>query len=537
MLKLIAISTYSLAIIAMTVSGDGTSHKNIQYSSRHAVAIPSGNGPPKDCFLGITPEVNHTTATQFEGWKETIQHLCDNYNKSPLGDEVPIKPTRVWQRMRGYLSDHASDQKKLSTMLEEYRRECDRELRGEPAMFSGEDTEEREQLLREKGKELMEEIGGSESYLALPIDEQVQFAKRLVREVQICLGERAYQQLSPEEKEEVDYWVWSGCAMHKDLNAMKGGVARMSSWWAEFGDGTAPVAMMSKFKAIAAKSGAVPEEDLVGPGDRGGAKLTNLLGSLVKHRETKKGHQERFRAFSVEFLKVPRPIQFLDTSNNRYQSHGHAATEIISRLDLYRAFLRSIADSKSLGNELNHLERNVAAGLNDPPTHTELSVMSPYSQAISIPFAERIRTQSNTSLNGLDLGPDYDRIKQHMAAVINDPNLLLGREASHEAGTLYGEEWDNEDAIEFIRANQDTLPHLREVLIAFFQGALETWGEFTKDICNDPKVTGATPEQRHSTFRHAANDLDKGALGDLRCKYCAYPNMTFGMANAILLCK
>lgn len=104
----------------MTFSGDGTSHKNIQYSSRHAVAIPAGDDPPKDCFLGITPEVNHTTTMQFEGWKETAQHLCDDYNESPLGNQVPASPACMWEKLRGYLSDHASDQKKLSDSLQQY---------------------------------------------------------------------------------------------------------------------------------------------------------------------------------------------------------------------------------------------------------------------------------------------------------------------------------------------------------------------------------------------------------------------------------
>jgi len=68
--------------------------------------------------------------------------------------------------------------------------------------------EEWEAVFLEKGNELMREIGGSERYLALSIDEQLQFARRLIREAQICLGERVYQRLSPEEKEFVDYWVW-----------------------------------------------------------------------------------------------------------------------------------------------------------------------------------------------------------------------------------------------------------------------------------------------------------------------------------------
>ena len=171
-------------------------------------------------------------------------------------------------------------------------------------MLSGAHTEW-ERVFSEKGKELMEEIGGSEHYLTLSVDEQLQFARRLICEVQICLGEQVYQRLLPEEKEFVDYWVWSGCAMHKDLNVMKGGVGSISNWWIEFGNGMAPVVLMSKFKAIAAKSGSLPEESLVGAGDGGGAKLTDLLGLLVKHRETKKGHQDHFQAFSVDFLKIP----------------------------------------------------------------------------------------------------------------------------------------------------------------------------------------------------------------------------------------
>ena len=78
--------------------------------------------------------------------------------------------------------------------------------------------------------------------------------------------------------------------------------------WTEFGDETAPIAMMSKSKAAAVKADSALEETIVEPGDRGGEKLTELLGSLVKHRETKKGHQERFRAFSVRFLGIPRPV-------------------------------------------------------------------------------------------------------------------------------------------------------------------------------------------------------------------------------------
>jgi hypothetical protein len=518
----------------MTMSGDGTTHKNIQFSSRHVTVISSNDGHPKDLFLGVVPEVNHTTDTQFEGWKQTIQDLCNTYNKSPLGNTIPASSTKIWEKLKGYLSDHASDQKKLSGMLERFRWECDRELRGEAAILSGEYRKEWERVFKEKGEEMMEEIGGPAQYHSLSLDEQLQFAQRLVHEAQICLGEQVYERLSPEEKVRIDYWVWSGCAMHKDLNAMKGGVSRMGTWWKECGDGIAPVALMNKFKAIAADSGSIREEALAAAGDRGGAKLTGLLGSLVKHRETKKGHQDRFRAFSMKFLGTLQPVQFPDTSNNRYQSHGFAATEILYHRDLYLTFLHEVADSKALSGELNHLEQNVLTGLNDPPTLAELAVMSLYSQAISAPFAQRIR---DSDLNGLDLGPDYDRIKGHMNAIIVEPDLLIGQTTTYQTGTLYGNPWDNEATVRFIQSNQCSLPHLRDILIAFFRGALETWEDFTRDICEEAKVTGATPEQRRLAFRHPANDLNEGALGLLRREYRAFPNITFNMVNMKLMSR
>ena len=49
--------------------------------------------------------------------------------------------------------------------------------------------------------------------------------------------------------------------MHKELNAMKGGVDRMARRWKEFNDGKLLIVMMSKSKAVAADSGMVLEEE------------------------------------------------------------------------------------------------------------------------------------------------------------------------------------------------------------------------------------------------------------------------------------
>jgi hypothetical protein len=315
--------------------------------------------------MGVHTEVNHTTATQFEGWKNIIESFCTSYNNNPDAKCI-VDPASVWQRARGYLGDHAADQKKLSSQLEAFPQECDRELRGEEALFSDDpqDEAERERLFHEKSEEMFERAGGKEHWTSLPPRERLRQEKAMIRETQIALGELVYQRLSPEEKAEVNFWVYTGCTMHKDLNAMKGGVEKMAKSW-EQKKKTPSIPLMSKTQVTAAAAAtaattatttpstatittsttmtttstamtAIPTAMTTTPtamtatptattamtttvadsrlvpkkgksgnlSERGGVKLTSLLGALVKHKNPKKGHQARFRVYCRKMLGV-----------------------------------------------------------------------------------------------------------------------------------------------------------------------------------------------------------------------------------------
>ena len=76
-----------ILLLACTFSGDGATHKAIPYVSKWAVMIPHQGLKPKDCFLGITPELDHTVVTQVESFKRKLQQICDNYNVGPFGSE------------------------------------------------------------------------------------------------------------------------------------------------------------------------------------------------------------------------------------------------------------------------------------------------------------------------------------------------------------------------------------------------------------------------------------------------------------------
>ena len=306
----------------------------------------------------------------------------------------------------------------------------------------------------------------------------------------------------------------------------------MAEWWEKSGE-TPPIELMSKFKAQAAA--AAPEnEDLSsakGSG-RGAIKLTSLLGALVKNKDRKKGHQDRFRAFCLRFLSYE--IQFPDTSNTRYQSHTHAATEVIHHHDLYLDFLQDVADGKDK-RKLNHMEQNIQKGLTDIPTLTELCVLSLYCQAISAPFTKQIRAPQSESQNALDLAPFYDRVIRHLQAVIDNPDLLLGANASSETGSLDGQPWENGEVVEIIIKTQHLYPHLRPLLIQFFSGALETWKRFTAEFEPGSKISNLTPEERYRAFRRPSNDLNEGSLGVLRQMYRSFPNITLRRLNSRLM--
>jgi len=404
--------------LACTLSGDGTTYKVIPHTSRWATMVPPHGQKPKDHFLGVTPELDHTAATQVEGFKKRIQELCDDYNASPLGAEHCFDSWRIWQKMTGYLSDHAADQKKVFRELDTYHRECNLELLGEVAMaLEDPDMEESEmnQILDEKGEEMMRAIGGVAHWMELPDDERLRLAKKLVQDAEICFGERMLGRLPEELKGEMGCY-WSGCGMHKDLNAVKGGADRMSKWWEEVGK-TPPIVLMNKSKA---EAGLASE---VGRSERCGIKLTNLLGALVRHKDPKKGQQDRFRTFSRKRLGYE--VCFPDTSNTRYQSHTYGAAEILCHPKLYLGFLTFLENTKtSTPGRLNHMEENIRCGITDKSTFTEIIVLALYGEAISAPFTWFLC--SSEGRNGLDLGEDYDHIKKHLQNVINNPHLLVG---------------------------------------------------------------------------------------------------------------
>ncbi|KAF9641986.1 hypothetical protein BDM02DRAFT_3106196, partial [Thelephora ganbajun] len=524
---------------AWTASGDGTTHKGVNAVSHFATfpPIPSAGEAegeascvPRRRFLGTTREVNHKTSTQLENWIRLLVDITSVYNESPSGSKDPMKATEIGHKATGYLADHAADQMKLSKGLCAYKQSCDCQYRGEEAMKSKSEGEI-QKVVDEKFGYILAEVGNWEGWETRSRAEQEKLLKRLIDEVHIHFGNLAFAELPEQLQRIASLWHWSGCCMHKDLNAFKGGAARLSMFWKELGlEG--PVPLLSRGKEEREELMLMDPTDCeLSRASGGAAKLADLIGALVRNKVETKGYPDEFRTFSMDRLAYE--ISFPDTSNTRYQCYGDAATEIIQCPDFYIDFLDQHGKKKKRAAGLNHMEKNILKGLQDPPTRTELAVFSLYSEAISKPYAITVRGSYNKSKNALDLGPIHSQIIIHLDALIQNPDLLVSDDASHETGALYGTLWD-QAILDHIHSTRDQLPHLQRALVAFLQGSRAKWVTFTKEFEKGSAISNSTAKERLLSFRPPTNDHSEGAGAMWKLWSRRAPSMTTHQKNARL---
>jgi len=185
---------------------------------------------PKKLSLGPGCAVNHTSDSQAAGWKKEWDEALSAYNRSPLGQKVKVNPLDFGRKLTGMVTDHAADQLKLAALLREWKVECDREMCGYQESLSV-PVNELVALVMEENERVMEMEGGLGAWSRLAPEARDELAGEVLRRCRIRLGEQAYQALSEEDKRLADLFIWSGCGMHKDLNAVKGG----TKGWSRFG--------------------------------------------------------------------------------------------------------------------------------------------------------------------------------------------------------------------------------------------------------------------------------------------------------------
>ena len=185
------------------------------------------------------------------------------------------------------------------------------------------------------------------------------------------------------------------------------------------------------------------------------------------------------------------------------------------------------------------MESNLWKALHCTSTITELAILALYGEVISYPYMKKIRTSDAEKKKVLDLGPFHSQVYDHMQKIIENPDILIGKDLdpseSYKTATLNGEKWQNPAVVKKIFDLIPTLPHFRDLLLAFFKGAAETWEWFTSEFAPGGLINEATAEERELAHMPAANDENEGLLGSFRHLMHYQPQLTLLSYNALAM--
>ena len=373
------------------------------------------------------------------------------------------------------------------------------------------------------------QLGGQEAWDKLSDDEKANTDIEIIKEV----GKQVFEKLPQDEQRKLTSFVRTGCCMHKDLNCVKGGDKAMQEMWKNLNK-TPPILLANKDNAavLAHQSGtsdpSTAEISAEEVSKRGGSHATTLRGMICRNKDKKKGQQDTYN-FYME-VNVGHRVPYPDVSNTHYGSHGEAAGTIISFHNHFLLFMESVRDGKQKPSETN-IEKNFTNALKDPATLTELCVLALYNVNVSRPFMQYVRSHDNI----LELENFFQKKVDFLQSVINNPQLWISQDFSHQVSSLNGQKWDKWclKVMESARNFAPQLQDLENAILAFVKGARDTFvDKFSDEFKKGGDIDKMTPEERHALFFSSTNDINEGSLGRWRLGQRRRPAETLHKFNA-----
>ena len=78
--------------------------------------------------------------------------------------------------------------------------------------------------------------------------------------------------------------------------------------------------------------------------------------------------------------------------------------------------------------------------------------------------------------------------------------------------SLNGDEWQNSNVVSKVLEISQQLPYFKDLFVAFFTGAANTWERFTSEFAEGGLIDKATAEGRDLAWLPATTDENEGAL-------------------------
>ena len=399
-------------------------------------------------MLGVNLTANHKSETQVKEIMDRLENILDTYNSSPVSSRLSILDTEqrldmfsVPLKFLGLHSDHAEDQKSKYRIIQKWKEDNLPQARG-ARYFHSRTPEEQKNLKVERLASYIREHRGFEAWESLSEEEKNQKMKEWVSWFYGSFSEKALSLLTESEKQRDSLFIWMGCCMHKDLNATKGGNLAMQDVWKTKENSSVPLANKDNSVVIELATAGLDPETIASSRARdvsigGAAKLLNLMGALFNNKDDKKGFHNTYNWYMNKHIGCSKP--FPEVSNTRYSSLLEAACVVFENKQQFIELLYIVRDSK-VSRTLNNIEANILKGLEDPCTLSEIAVFVLYYEAVSLPFIRLVHGSGLECQNGLDLGPLFLNVKEHIKKLIEKPSFLTSSSSSPSFAILYGSE-------------------------------------------------------------------------------------------------
>ncbi|KAI5833286.1 hypothetical protein K523DRAFT_413413 [Schizophyllum commune Tattone D] len=516
----------------VTISSDGTTHKNINLESRHATVLDK-EGRKHEFFLNVAMAVNHTSETQLNGWTDLVEDIYDiGRELFGYGSDGAREWREFWNKLTGMMSDHAEDQKKLFRLLKAFKERIEREKRGERWVHETLGANGLLVCLTSISQGLVQDAGGIAAWEALTADVRSARYADARRHFFHEVGEAAFDVLPAEAKVDVDFMIWAGCCMHKDMNAFKGFCTGMEGWWKENGkDGPMKLYNRDNAATIRTSSGTDAAKRAAAHSKGGAIKLVSLAGAIFRHKDRKRGQQDTLRFFFHS--KLGFIIAFPDTSNTRFQSHATACEVVLTYLDLLIEFLKYVRDNKG-SESFNNLEKNVFDALQCHKTIREVVLVVLYSQAISAPYMREIRGRFRSYDSVLEQGPLHAKVIAHLEALAANPSILIDETVEYKMAALDSKPWHTPDAIYAASAwiqqcDQQERAEMKSQLAAACKSAAATWRRFSTEF---EEVRKASKKNLRRAPMSNTNDSNERIFAHTRRTFRNVPSMTTQQLSA-----
>ena len=194
--------------LGMTFGADGTTHRAVNYDSRHVHYKAQSYTGENDTaikqttrLLGVHSSLDGSSEESVKSWKQLLNGIAEIYNQSPLGQRTGhlLHVIDIFVKLTGMHSDHCAKERKDFHLMEKEKTLATHQSLGEDEILER-STQELLPIFEQANKQMIQDAGGSAKWNKLSTVEQAEHKAKMMEKLVIDVGKESFKMLSDDEK-------------------------------------------------------------------------------------------------------------------------------------------------------------------------------------------------------------------------------------------------------------------------------------------------------------------------------------------------